>query len=214
MSSDPAFVNSRLLEYIEKGARGGPSFHTTVLQLGNGTEVRNADWSRSRGEWNIGYGVMYKTESNAAVDGAFLDTVLDMFYNCQGKAHGFRFKDWSDYQIGAEAPQVIGAGDGSTTSFQVYRRYTVDDVYFDRKITRLVEGSLTVYVAGTATTDYSVDVDTGIITFTTAPASGSQVTVTCEFDVPVRFNTDHLETEMYLDNVGAVPQIEIIELKE
>jgi uncharacterized protein (TIGR02217 family) len=37
-----------------------------------------------------------------------------------------------------------------------------------------------------------VEVTTGVVTFSTAPAAGIQITADSEFDVPVRFDTDHM----------------------
>ena len=78
-----------------------------------------------------------------------------------------------------------------------------------------------------APTHYALDTATGKITFVTAPGgpgSGGQgpsgedlVTVTAEFDVPVRFDTDHLElsAEAADDQAEAAsaPRIPIVELK-
>jgi uncharacterized protein (TIGR02217 family) len=39
---------------------------------------------------------------------------------------------------------------------------------------------------------WSVDTTTGLVIFSTAPAVGIEVTADFEFDVPVRFDTDHI----------------------
>jgi uncharacterized protein (TIGR02217 family) len=39
---------------------------------------------------------------------------------------------------------------------------------------------------------WSVNATTGLITFTTAPAVGIEIIAGFEFDVPVRFDTDHM----------------------
>jgi len=62
--------------------------------------------------------------------------------------------------------EAVGTGDGSTTEFLL-------DFY------PVKSGSLTVYVDGVAKTegtDYTVDYNTGKITFTTAPAAGASIT--------------------------------------
>lgn len=206
-----SFHNVRLPEDVERGARGGPGFNTTILTLSSGFEKRNINWERSRGSWDIGYGLDKKST---------LETVLAFYYARRGEAYGFRFKDWTDYQIGDDAndtPQEIGTGDDSETEFQAVRRYTSGSTTFDRAVTRLVSGTVRVFVSAveqTVSVDYTVDVDTGVITFTSPPTNGFSVGLICEFDVPVRFDTDKLDLEAIRSDVYSVPEIPLIELRE
>jgi uncharacterized protein (TIGR02217 family) len=179
-----SFHNVRLPEDIEQGAEGGPEFKTIVLERASGREKRNIAWSRVRGSWDIAYGIRTKAD---------LETVRDFFYARQGKAYGFRFKDFSDFEI--TGPQSIGISGGVTTVFQIYKRYTSGAFYYDRKITRLVNGTYSVYIDGVLKTEgvhYTIDIDTGLVTlasaagtaatgtFTTAANLGNGDTVTIE----------------------------------
>ena len=60
---------------------------------------------------------------------------------------------------------------------------------------------------------WSVNVTTGLITFTTAPAAGVEVTADFEFDVPVRFDTDHMAVTIESYRLHAWQQIPIVELR-
>lgn len=206
-----AFHNTRLPEDVEKGALGGPQFSTNILELSAGNEKRNKVWSRTRGVWDVGYGVDTKEE---------LEDVIAFFYARQGRLNGFRFKDWSDYRVGdnpSSTPQEIGAGDGSTVAFQVVKRYVSGDYFFDRVITRLVSGTLRVFLDGvekSTPADYSVNIDTGVITFVLPPAADVSVQSICEFDVPVRFSSDMLDVRALRDDVITMPEIPIVEIKE
>lgn len=205
------FINHRLREEIEQGAQGGPTFMTTIMELAGGTEKRNIEWSRPRQEWDISYGI------SAPED---LDEVIDLFYVCYGRGYGFRFKDFTDYQIGdpddAATAQVIAVAAGGT-AFQIYKNYVVGSDNFLRKITRLVAATVKVYDNGvlkTETTHYTVGYDTGIITFLIAPTVGHSISVICEFDVPVRFDTDSLKKRVIWEQAQELPAITIKELKE
>jgi len=157
-----SFHNVRLPEEIESGAQGGPGFKTTVLTLSSGFEKRNIEWSRSRGSWDISYGIQTKDD---------VGSVIDFFYARRGKAYGFRFKDWTDFEI---TNQTIGTGDGVAVVYQVFKNYQDDGGSFQRKITRIVDGTLSVYVNAILKSDpgdYTVDIDTGLITFGTAPGA-------------------------------------------
>jgi len=208
-----SFIDERLPEDIERGATGGPRFKTSVTTLSSGFEKRNVEWSKVRGRWDIAYGL---TSLDQVAD------VINMFYAAQGRARGFRFKDWSDFQIGKQADdstrQSIGTGDGAKTEFDVFKRYGIANVSYDRRIYKLVSGTTKVFLDGVEPPfGFSVDVNLGRITFNSAPAEGVDVSVITEFDVPVRFDTDELpiETELFFQDqpIGQIPRIDLVELR-
>ena len=209
-----AFQEVRFPTDIAYGARGGPKFNTIVLTLTSGHEQRNKNWSLVRHEYNVGQRI--KTQAQ-------IDTLRDFFYARNGRADGFRFRDWSDYTLNR---QVIGTTDGSTQTFQIYKRYTNNSVNYDRDLAKIVADVdtvatlLSVWVGGSPITEgagageFTIDRNTGIITLgsTLYAASGDDVEVECEFDVPVRFDTDHFDVE--IDNFSSqswsgIPIVEI-----
>lgn len=204
-----AYITSAQLPVdIERGAKGGPGFNTTVLPLSNGKEKRNIEWSRSRGRWDVGYGIQNRVAFN---------TVLEHFHVMQGKAHSFPFKDWSDFEIGKDATdteQEIALGDNVEKDFQIVRRYTAGSVTYDRLIEKPISATIRVFLATVEQgSGYTVDASTGIITFTTAPGPGVSVGVICEFDTPVRFDTDDLDLVIALYDAGGIPSLNLIEVR-
>jgi len=194
-----SFDEIRLPEDIEQGAQGGPEFFTQVSRLANGSEKRNAVWSQSKPSWDVGYGIQSLSD---------LRTVLTFFYARRGRLRGFRFKDYSDYTVSL---QTLGTGTGALTTFQAFKRYTDDGgTTFDRTLTKLVTGSVTVLLNGVPTALFSVNYNTGVITMNSAPANGVAITYRCEFDVPVRFDTDKLDVNLKHFDAGSVPSIPII----
>ena len=204
------FHDVRLPEEIERGALGGPGFNTTVLELSSGFERRNIEWSESRGAWDVGYGLQRKS---------LFTPVLEFFYARRGRAFGFRFKDWTDFQM---ARQAVGQTDGSNATFQIFRRYPSGTFFFDRRLTKIVDATQTVWVNGVQVAEgggagqYQLDDATGVVTLgaTLAGQSGTDVEVQCEFDVPVRFDTDRLELVADTDTAATIPQIPIVELRQ
>lgn len=197
---------------VERGVLGGPGFKTDISTLVSGHEKRNVDWSRARGEWDAAYGIQTKEE---------FEDVLNLFYAGFGMAYGFRFKDWSDFEVGDNATSIpqalLPVGDGVEVDFQCIKRYQVGGFFHDRTLTRLVAGTVRVFVDAveqTETTHYTVDLNTGIITMVTAPAAAEVVGVIAEFDVPVRFGVDKLDINMAIFNAGTIPAIPLIELRE
>ena len=96
---------------ISSGAAGGPAYSTTVVAMVSGHEKRNINWSQARGTWNVAHGL--KTRDQVA-------QLIAFFRARKGKAYGFRFKDWTDYQ---GIVQPLGTGDGTTRTFPLVKRY-------------------------------------------------------------------------------------------
>lgn len=166
----------RFPDRVAFGFRGGPRFKTMITAVSSGSEKRNAQWSRTRGEWTIDHQIKDQT---------LTDALIAFFYVANGMANGFRFKDWSDFTAVAASTGHITLISGST--YQLYKRYSFGSYTFDRLINKPISG-----VAFTGGGVYTLDTATGIVT----KVSGSAPTGwTGEFDVPVRFGSDDLDIE-------------------
>ena len=196
-----AIDNVRLPVSVEQGATGGPRFKTSVQTALSGIEQRIAEWDVARCEYDVGY---------AARDKALLSAVIKLYRDRQGAAFPFRFKDWNDFEV---TDAEIGTGDGDLTAFQLVKRY---DLVFEviRVIQLPVEGTVEITVGGDPIdeADFTVDYNTGMLTFDTAPAADEVITATFEFDVPVRFADDALKVSMTLDDLGDIPSITLFEV--
>ncbi|MFY8146656.1 MAG: DUF2460 domain-containing protein, partial [Rhodobacter sp.] len=54
---------------------------------------------------------------------------------------------------------------------------------------------------------------TGTVTFALAPALGAVISAGFEFDVPVRFDTDRIQTSIEAFQAGEVPSVPVVELR-
>ena len=96
---------------------------------------------------------------------------------------------------------------------ELTKRYGASFDPYLRPITRPVAGSVKVAVAGVELmSGWAVDVATGVVTFTSAPATGAAVTAGFLFDVPVRFDTDRLDVELTSFDGAEVPAIPLVEI--
>lgn len=200
-----AFDEVRLPIEVERGASGGPGFLTNINLLSSGREQRNSLWEYDRGRWDVGYGVQDREDALA---------VRNFFVARLGRARGFRFRDWSNYQALTQQPTSEEA-DGSEIEFQLHYRYLdVGGFYYEKPIYKPVPSTIRVYVDGAeVTTGWSVDQTTGRLSFLSAPEYGSDVTWTGDFDLPVRFDTDQLEAVITTKAVISFPSLPIVELK-
>jgi len=203
-----AFDEIRFPTNISYRSSGGPEFKTNVVELGSGHEVRDQKWEIARHRYDVAKGVRTRTD---------LDRLLDFFYARAGKARGFRYKDWGDFQATTEN---IGTGDGSETEFQLRKQYSSGAITYNREIQKVVIGSLTVYVDGIEQTegvgdDYTCDYSTGLVTFNAGSEPGNTlpVTATFQFDVPVRFDVDYLPITLEGLGAGEASGATVIEIK-
>jgi len=135
---------------ISWGAICGPSFKTDIAVLDSGYEARNASWASARQK----YDVTHKIRTKAEMD------ILDAFFRAmRGKAHGFRFKDWRDYQA---VNEPLTAPNGNST-VQLVKTYTQSGSEV-RTITKPVSGTVTLRKNTVNLPGFTLDTATGIVT--------------------------------------------------
>ncbi len=197
----PSFHDVRFPPDISYGASGGPAYATTVIATVSGHEHRNVNWSQARGRWNVAHGL--KTRQQVA-------ELIAFFRARKGRAHGFRFKDWTDFEA---TGQLIGVGDGATTAFQQAKTYSSGGEGEVRTITKPVAGTVAVFLNGAPAGGWTVDPTTGLVTFAVAPSAGVAVTASFEFDVPARFDTDHMDITVETYDLARWAQIPVVEIR-
>ena len=208
-----AFHEIRFPASLSFGSIGGPQRHTDVVTLANGHEERNTPWAHSRRRYDAGVAMRGLDD---------IETLIAFFEARQGQMHGFRWKDWSDYKsCGALAKpahddQLIAVGDDVTASFRLIKSYRSGGQIYERPITKPVRGTVRVGLSGDEQQEgvhYEVDTATGIVTFAHPPDAGAQVTAGFEFDVPVRFDTDRIQTSMASFQAGDAPSVPVVEIR-
>ncbi|MDO5606113.1 MAG: DUF2460 domain-containing protein [Paracoccus sp. (in: a-proteobacteria)] len=205
------FHEIRFPDDISRGARGGPERRTQIVELASGAEERNASWANSRRRYDVSYGIRRADD---------LAAVVAFFEARNGRLHGFRFKDWSDYKScrpsaqPAATDQLIGTGDGVQRQFQLVKAYASGAQRWVRAITKPVDGSVAVAVNGTVqNSGWAVDPANGVVTFTTPPAPGAAIRAGFEFDVPVRFDSDMLDVTLDIERLGSITSISLLEIR-
>ena len=206
-----AFHEVRFPDTISRGARGGPERRTQIVELASGDEERNASWANSRRRYDISYGIRRADD---------LAAVVAFFEARNGRLHGFRFKDWSDYKsctpsaVPAHQDQLIGTGNGIATAFQLVKRYASGAQTWVRTITKPVAGTISIALGGVSQpSGWTVDPATGTVSFATAPGNGVTVRAGFEFDVPVRFDSDALDVTLDIERLGSITSIPLLELR-
>ena len=207
------FHEIRFPAKLSFGALGGPERRTEIVTLTNGYEERNTPWQHSRRKYDAGTALQSLDD---------IEVLIAFFEARQGQMIGFRWKDWSDYKSCLPSQdvdfgdQLLGQADGVATEFTLLKSYDSGAHTYERPITKPVAGTVVVGLAGERQVEgahYSVDAETGTITFLNAPLEGTDVTAGFEFDVPVRFDTDRIVSSMARFQAGEVPDVPVVEVR-
>jgi uncharacterized protein (TIGR02217 family) len=157
-----SFVESpRFPEAIAYGATGGPEYKTDVVILDSGAEQRNARWAQARLRYTVDMPLMPDKRGE----------LVAFFRAMKGRAHGFRLKDWLDYQVditnGRLGTSTVGTG---YAAYQLYKYYERGLNEY-RSIRKPVVGTVQIYrggalqTAGAGAGNYALDTTTGVVTF-------------------------------------------------
>lgn len=157
---------------------------TLIQQADSGAEYRTQRYQYPLYEFDLE--IPYLTQSDS-------DTLIG-FYNQQGGPfQPFYFSADNDNSVTAQA---FGTGDGTTTQFQLTK---ANGSYWNEPIAG-VQGTPTIYVNGTHTTPSSIS-PSGLVTFSSAPASGAALTWTGQYYYLLRFKDDQIETTQTLSQI-------------
>jgi uncharacterized protein (TIGR02217 family) len=147
-------------ECVAFGAVGGPMYLTEVVQVSSGFEQRNQVWQYGRCKWQVAHVPRPEDE---------MHQLLRFFRQMKGRLHGFRFKDYSDYQADAGGAGYVFAGDGHPSgepTGQLYKRYEDSTSAYDvRLIQKPIATTVVLSKDGIVTAGWTLDDTTGLVTF-------------------------------------------------
>lgn len=202
---------------------GGPEFSTAIISTPAGLSQRNINRFDAVRRWQIDFSLLHQP---------VLRDLRAAHLGLRGQAYGFRFKDWSEFWFSDDGtpdspiatPHQFGTGNGTATAFQLKKTYTFATGFsYEQTIVKPVASvpgdsrgnTISIYKNGvlqTLTTDYTIDYQTGIVTFTSAPTNGHALTVTGEFDFPATFGSDWFNPQIGDAITAASHSFEIVEL--
>lgn len=165
-----------------------PVFSTIVQNTASGREVRVANWSAPRFEWEIPYSWLSQAQAQAD-----FQTLFGFVCARYGSFDSFLFDDVTDNNV---TGQIIGTGNGSTTSFQLVRTMgtsTVPVYDVNGIAASYPPGNAPprhVYVNGSSVGGWTIN-SSGLLTFSAAPTG--QITADFAFFWRVRFKEDQYD---------------------
>lgn len=166
--------------------------HASIVQEAvSGKETRLSLRPYPRYLYTLRYDMLRDTVANPE-----LKTLFAFYNSMLGRADSFLYNDPYDNSV---TDQPLGTGDGVETEFQLVRTMTgtgvsfVEPVLAPNTITNIkVDG-----VVQTPVTDYTVDNDTGVLTFTSPPGNALPITGTFTYYWRARFEDDELDFNQF-----------------
>lgn len=208
-----SFHEVRFPANLSFGSLGGPERRTEVVTLVNGFEERNAPWAHSRRRYDAGVGMRSLDD---------IETLIAFFEARRGQLHGFRWKDWADFKSCpaskeiAYRDQVIASGDDETAIFPLIKTYRSGAHSYGRPVRKPVAGTVKIGLAADEMREgvhFELDLEAGNVEFMHPPNLGVEITAGFEFDVPVRFDTDRIQTSVASFKAGDVPNVPVVEVR-
>ena len=134
---------------------------------------------------------------------AEIQSLIGLFNACKGSYNYFLYTDPDDCAV---TVQSFGLGDGSTKAFGLVRSYGgfVEPI-------GAVNGTPTIYINGSSTSAYTIT--NNVLTFTSAPSSGSVLTWTGNFYYKCRFMQDSMEFNQFLHQLWEAKKVEFVSIK-
>lgn len=187
-----------------------PTFQTRIQRAVSGRELRALDYPYPLWQFTLVFDLL---RDNPAAGYDELRTLMGFFMLCQGAYGTFLFQDPSDHHVDG---QPIGIGNASTTVFQLQRAIGaslpgggfLEPILAPNIVTAVYLDGIT-QSPGT----YSVDPNTGLVTFNTAPAAGLIITADYSYYFRCRFTDDSYVFENFMFQLWQLKKLTFISVR-
>lgn len=189
-----SFVETRLEIGKDYGAVGGSEFNTTVVSLGSGHERRNSNHANNLGRWDLGSRNLIKSD---------IEYLHNFFRARRGKAQGFRYKDWLNFDVTDQDAKPLGHPE-----IQLVKDFTDGGVTESQEIKKPISTSFSMLRNAGAFSAYNLDDTTGIVTLTAdASFSISAITQSSNGVVTAPGHTYSDGDEIYLSGIVGMTEL-------
>lgn len=183
-----------------------PIHRSIVQEAVSGKEGRISLRPYPRYLYTLRYDMLRDTVANPE-----LKTLMAFFDSRGGRADSFLYTDPNDYAV---TDQPLGTGDGVETEFQMVRTMTGTGTSFVMPIIapNVITNIKVNGVVKTPVTDYNVDTDTGVITFTAPPGNTLPITGTFTYYWRCRFDADEMDFTQFQQTLWSQEGLDMITL--
>ena len=201
-----------------------PTFATLVAEHVSGREVRDPQYVNPIWNFEITFSGLDSGAVDRGLGAASLQTLMGFYLQMQGQYGSFLFYDPTDFQVSAQA---FGTGDGVTTTFQLARSL---GGFLEPIVAPLVASGTIAFGGGqpsvsaaapvitaagatVSASNYSISSPGGIVTFTTAPASGAALAWSGSYAFLCRFDADDMDFEQFMAAIWRAESVKLRSLR-
>ena len=174
-----------------------PEFSTSIQRSVSLTELRGSYADAPVWHFKRSYELLRDDATNNE-----LQQLAGFFLDHLGRWDSWLYTDPDDYIV---ANQVIGTGNGSATTFQLYRSFGA----FNEPIANANTITL-VSVNNTPTSNYTHNTTTGIITFNSPPAANGVVRWSGTYYYRCRFKDDTMQFSQFMRQLWEAKSFEFV----
>ncbi len=196
-----SFHDISLPKFMEVFAVCRPEFKVSIAQTINGRELRSLDQE---------YAKQYYALQSCRLSQIEFAEFNNFFHSRRGSAYSFRFRDLADYKV---AKQLIDIGDGTKTTFQLFKIYDDALMPYIRTINKPAKNKVKIFV-GEEQVAAQIDYNTGIITLVRPLLEYTNLIAEFEFDVEVRFIDDSFSYNHCADGSIELSNVNLIEIRK
>ena len=184
-----------LPDFLTIHLKGGPVFSTSTASTVSGREIRAYERQNAIQKYSL-VGCRLSHDEFEKFNSFFRARI--------GCAYAFRIRDHADFKI---ENQVIAIGDGSAREFEIHKSYEDDACSYRRKISAIREGSIDAnFIIET------LDKINGIIHMRDIISVGTELIISAEFDVWVRFASDEFRYSSASDGSILIEDLGLVEV--
>ncbi len=185
----------------------GKLWKTRSQEAISGKSARISDWVFPRHQWELSFEFLGQGTISGQVY-SDLANLMGFFDLRQGM-----FDSWlyQDAEFNSVTDQSLGAGDGTTTVFQLLA--TTSAGFIEPVLAPNVVTAVKINGVTQAANTYSVNAGTGQITFTSAPGNGLPVTWTGTYYWLCQFAEDHMDFEKFMQGFWQAKSVKFLSLK-
>lgn len=180
-----------------------PIWSTTIAKARSGRERRTQNWATPR--W------LFKLDEEFLRSDFYIEqqTLLAFYNSMAGQFSNFYYFDPTDNAVSGA---VFGVGDGTTTAFQLQR--SLQPNYLSSQPNEpiyVTNGPIQVYIAGALATPSSLN--QGLVTFSSPPSSGAQLTWSGSFLFWCRFDADEFDFQQDFKSIWSLKGLSFRSIK-
>jgi uncharacterized protein (TIGR02217 family) len=202
------FLNIRFFEKFSYGTEFLIESAINISTLKSGNETRTCTQNFAKKKYNILLGKLSEVQ---------VREIFSFFSITKGPLNSFRFKDITNYKVINQGLLKI-----DELNYQIVQPLRIlsynglQTVETNKKITKLVDGTIEIFLNSNILdkSKYTINFNDGIITFNQPQNDQDSLNITCEFDIPVRFENQNISlkyTQGGFELSGPINLIEVLD---